>query len=113
MAEDQSDSGRFFGLRFTRSIDLGTIISLVIILGGGAWWALAGYYQLHDENVKRDSRMDLLEQRLTLDEKSMFDIRESNRAFQVEMRAALERIYGQISDVRALLGGSSNGQQRR
>ena len=97
---------------FSPDITLGHLLqaAVVVITGGGG--ILGGYLSLRsDVDAERaEYRVALAahEARLSEAERELEDRRHEERAFQAEMRAALERVMQTLFDMRAELGQKQN-----
>lgn len=99
---DQSEEARR-PFRFARTIDLGQIVQVLILLGAVGGWAIAGYYTIQQQLSVHDRDIQLLMQRVKQDEDNAAQARADERSFNAETRAYLDRISGQIADLRALV----------
>ncbi len=89
--------------RFSRNIDLGQIAQVLILLLAIGGWAIAGYYTIQQQLAVHDRDIQLLMQRIKQDEDNAAQARTDERAFNAETRIYLDKISGQIADLRALI----------
>ena len=97
---------------FSPDITLGHLLQAAVVLITGGGGILGGYLSLRsDLDMERaEYRVALAahEARLTEAERELDDRRNEERAFQSEMRAALDRVMQSLSDLRAQLGEKQN-----
>lgn len=98
------DDGKTF--RFSRNIDLGQIAQVLILLVAVGGWAIAGYYTIQQQLAVHDRDIQLLIQRVKQDEDNAAQARADERAFNAETRIYLDRISGQIADLRTLVASA-------
>ena len=104
--------GEMLHPHFSPDITLGHLLQAAVVLITGGGGILAGYLSLRsDLDMERaEYRVALAahEARLTEAEHELADRRNDDRAFQAEMRAALDRVMQSLSDLRAELGEKQN-----
>jgi hypothetical protein len=97
---------------FSPDITLGHLLqaAVVVITGGGG--ILGGYLSLRSDldTERAEYRVALAadETRLTEAERELADRRTEDRAFQAEMRSALDRVMQTLADLRAELEQKQN-----
>lgn len=97
---------------FSPDITLGHLLQAAVVLITGGGGILGGYLSMRSDldTGRAEYRVALAahEARLTQDERELDDRRHEDRAFQAEMRAALDRVMQSLSDLRAELGEKQN-----
>lgn len=101
-------NGRAAIFRFSPTIDLGHLIQLGVALAALSGWALFGYLTIDRQLTNESSQRILLQQRTDQNERAISEMRDSQRLFSAEMRAALEKISLQVSDVRTLVAAGAH-----
>src|SRR5712691_615744 len=104
--------GEMIHPHFTPDINLGHLVQAVVVVTSVGGGILAGYLSLRgDLDVQRaEFRVALAgqEARLTVAEHQLDQRRSEERQFQVEMRAALDRVMQAIGDLRTELVQKQN-----
>ncbi len=87
----------------SRTIDLTAIIAMVGLFAAGIAAFGGGYWTVTSQQIKLESKFELLDQRLKNDETISADKREADKAFAAEVRANLSQITQAIGDLRTLV----------
>lgn len=111
-ADDLAVPGRW-GMRFSPTIELGHILQAIIMLAGLAGWALVGYQTIDRQLALHSAELKLVEQRIATDEATVLQLRESEQRTSAETRQALDKITGQIGDLRTLVASQGHDGAHR
>ncbi len=90
-------------LRFSPVVELGHILQAVIFVVTIGGWAIVGYLTIEQQIGAAQAEARLLTQRIDTIERTTTEARETQRSFAAEMRVTLDRISGQIADLRTLV----------
>lgn len=97
---------------FSPDITLGHLLQAAVVLITGGGGILGGYLNLRNDldTQRAEYRVALAahEARLTEEERELDDRRNEERAFQTEMRGALDRVMQALADMRAELVQKQN-----
>jgi len=96
-------------LRFSPTIELGHLLQVIALLGAVGGWGLVGYYQVSKQLDFQAAEMALFKQRLTTDETTIAELRDSMKLTASETRQQLAKIIDQLAEVRVLVAGQPRG----
>jgi hypothetical protein len=97
----------FGKLEFSPTIQLGHIVQSLVILATLAGWAGIGYMTIQQQLAGHEADAKLLKQRVEQNEIALKGLRDEEKQLMIDTRIALERISGQIADLRAGIAGIS------
>lgn len=104
--------GEMLHPHFSPDITLGHLLQAAVVLITGGGGILGGYLSLRSDldTQRAEYRVALAahEARLTEDERELNDRRNEDRAFQAEMRGAVDRVMQTLADMRAELVQKQN-----
>lgn len=94
--------------KFDRTIQLGHIMQAVVGVGGVITAAFTIYLMIYTQLASQAQQIALLEQRVVVSERSLLEQRETLRLTTTEIRQSLDRISGQISDLRTVVASQGH-----
>lgn len=100
-------------IKFSPTIELGHILQALVIISAMGGWAMTGYITIQGQFQRHDADLALLKQRLDQDEKNESQSQARQDAFVAEMRQDLDKISGQLADLRTLVAASKPDAPRR
>jgi hypothetical protein len=98
-------------VRFSPTIELGHIMQAIIACATLTGWGLWGYANMEAQINALHSEASLLQQRVEQDEKTAITERDDQRTRDTRIATVLDKIYDQLSDLRAAVAKSDAGRR--
>ena len=99
-------------VKFSPTIELGHLFQALVAAATLTGWALWGYANIEAQIANLHSEIALQQQRVDQVDKTLNDERADQRARDTRIAAGLDKVYDQLSELKAQIAGKADAPRR-